>query len=354
MFIIDAHLDVAFNAFNFGRDFTASLEVIRERENGRSANGIATVSLPALLEAGVGLAFGTIFATHAASPFAAQMHPHLLYETPEQAHSSGMRQLDFYHRLTDEVEQIRLLQDEKTLDEVLASHQQDETVPLFGFFLLMEGADSIREPEELELWVERGLRLVAPALDDTRYADGAWRERGGLTKDGYGLLEMMQAFGVGLDISHLSEKGFYEALDNFDGVAIASHSNCRALVPGERQLSNRQIIRLGEQGGVVGIALFNGFLKAQHQLGDAKELVTLDHVVAHIDHVCQLLGSSEHVGIGSDLDGGFGAKDIPCEMDGVIELPLIAKKLTEYGYSEQDVANIMGENWLRVVRQILS
>lgn len=352
MLIVDAHLDIVYNAFNFGRDFTLPLAEIRKQENGRSPNGVATVSLPALLEAGVGLAFSTIFTTHATSPFAPQMVPQLLYENAEQAHRSGMAQLDYYHRLADDVAQIRLVQDEKTLDEVVDSQQEGEA--LLGLVLLLEGADAIREPEELELWVERGLRIVAPALDDTRYADGAWRERGGLTKEGYGLLETMQAFGVGLDVSHLSEKGFYEVLDNFDGVAIASHSNCRALVPGERQLSNRQIIQLAERQGVIGIALFNGALKANHQLGDAKAFVMLDHVVAHIDYICQLLGSSEFVGIGSDLDGGFGAMDIPAEMDDVTHLSLIAKKLGEYGYSTEDIANVMGENWLRSVRQIVA
>ncbi len=143
-------------------------------------------------------------------------------------------------------------------------------------------------------------------------------------------------------------------MERYDGVLIASHSNVRALVPGERQLSDRQIQQLGERDGVIGIALGNPFLRAHHRLGEHKQLVTLDHVAAHLDHICQLLGDSRHAAIGSDLDGGFGARDIPLELDSAADLGLIGKKLGERGYGDEDVANIMGQNWLRVLRRLLS
>jgi len=89
------------------------------------------------------------------------------------------------------------------------------------------------------------------------------------------------------------------------------HANARALVPTERQLSDRQIRLIAERDGVIGIVLYNAFIQAGWRKGQAKDLVTLDNILAHIDHICQTIGDATHVGIGSDLDGGFGANDIP-------------------------------------------
>jgi membrane dipeptidase len=124
-----------------------------------------------------------------------------------------------------------------------------------------------------------------------------------------------------------------------------------ALVPGGRQLSDHQIRRIGERDGVIGIVMFNGFLKPGHRRGGPKANVTLEHVAAHVDHVCQLLGDARHVGVGSDLDGGFGSDDIPQEMDSVADLHLISAKLMERGYSEADITNIMGGNWINLLRR---
>ncbi|MDX1416952.1 MAG: membrane dipeptidase, partial [Candidatus Promineifilaceae bacterium] len=130
---------------------------------------------------------------------------------------------------------------------------------------------------------------------------------------------------------------------------VASHSNARALVPGERQLSDDQIQLIGERDGVIGVVLYNKFLRAGYQKGDPKALVTLDHVLAHIDHICQTLGDARHVGLGSDFDGGVGAADIPAELDNSADLPKIADKLHEYGYEENDISGIMGHNWMRLL-----
>ena len=352
MFIIDGHLGIAYNALNFGRDFRLPLADLRAKERGRSPNGVATVSLPTLQAGGVAVVFGTLFALPAASPLAETAVPSLTYRNAAEAHQVASRQLDYYARLVDEENgRLRLVTDLTNLNEVIESQTSEN--PLLGILLLMEGADPVREPAELEMWAERGLRLVGPAWDDTRYAAGAWRHGGGLTSEGYALLEMMQTFGLGLDVSHLSEHSFQQAVERYDGVIVASHSNARALVPGERQLSDRQIQQLGERNGVIGIALCNAFLRPHHRLGEHKQLVTLDHIVAQVDHICQLLGDSHHVAIGSDLDGGFGAKDVPLELDSAADLGLIGEKLGEWGYGSEDVANVMGQNWLRVLRGLL-
>ena len=355
MFIIDAHLDLAYNALNYGRDLRQSVADIRETEVGTSSRGIATVSFHDLQKTGVGLVFGTLFVSPATPGSVKLSDSKVGYRDADEAHKLAMAQLDYYHRLADEIDTIQLVGDQATLDVVVTSHQPDaEGTPLLGIVPLMEGADPIRKPEEAEMWYERGLRLIGLAWDDTHYAAGAWRGGGGLTKAGFQLLEVMADLGFIVDLTHMSEKASLETLERYGGPVVATHSNARALVPGERQLSDGQIRSLGERDGVIGVVLYNRFLRADHRKGEPKEKVTLDHVAAHIDHICQVLGDAEHVGIGTDFDGGFGADDIPAELDSVTDLPLVADKLQEKGYAAADITRIMGGNWLGLLRKAWS
>jgi len=353
MFIVDAHLDIAYNALNYGRSPLQPLSYTRQQEPPDSERGQATVAFPDMRQGGVGIVFGTLFVTpsHAKIPIASEK---MVYHNANEAFSYGMKQLDYYYRLADENQSLRLVTNQSLLEEVLQSHKEDNPAPLLGIVPLMEGADPIREPEEAELWYERGLRLIGLAWDDTRYATGGWtRTDEGLTKEGYRLLEVMADVGFILDLTHMSEQSTIEALEHYEGVVVATHSNCRALVPGTRQLSDTQIRLLGERDGVIGTVLYNTFLQPGWRKGDRKEAVTLDHVVANIDHVCQVLGSARHVGIGSDLDGGFGAEHIPAGLDSIADLGKIAEALLAHGYEAADVEGIMGGNWLRILRRAL-
>ncbi len=356
MFIVDAHLDLAYNALNKGRDPRRKLAEIRAAEAPDFARGIPTVSFPAMRRAGVGLVFGTIFNTPLNDPFPDGSDEDEKYATAEQAHALGLKQIDFYRRVVDEDETLRLVTDTATLEEVVASHAAtgEDARPLLGLLLLMEGADHIRTPDETEFWYDAGVRVIGPAWDDTRYCAGAWRDsKQGLSADGYALLGAMGDLGMILDLTHMSEVATFQALDAYAGPLVATHANARALVPTERQLSDRQIRLIGERDGVIGCVLFNAFLRAGYRKGSGKEQVTLDHVVAHIDHVCQVIGDARHAGIGSDLDGGFGANDIPTPLDSIADLPLIAGALRERGYSEADVTGILGGNWVELLRRAL-
>lgn len=348
MFIVDAHLDLAYNAIRNERDLLRPVSEIRvaEAKEGKTL-GTAIVTFPELQRANVGLVFATIFVGPTRSAMFNEGEK-LVYSTIDEAHRQGQIQLDYYHSLWDTVDYLRPVQKVSDLEMIVSSHENGEE-PLVGMVVLMEGADPIRHPEELEYWYERGLRIVGLAWDDTRYAAGAWREGGGLTSEGYQLLEIMADFGMILDLTHMGEEGTFQALDSYEGQIIASHSNARSLVPGQRQLSDTQILRLVERDGLIGIVLANAFLRKGHGRGDPKELVTLEHVVAHIDHICQLVGDADHVGLGTDFDGGFGVESVPSEISGVSDLPLIAKALTEYGYGEQDAEGVLGGNWLRLL-----
>lgn len=349
MFTVDAHLDLAYNALGFGRDLTRPLAELRHAEQGRVGDGRLTVTLPALREAGVGLVFGTLFV----APFdPRKLQERQVYRDAQEAHTLALRQLDYYHRLADEVEYVRLVGDAAGLEKIVASHQE-EGERLLGVLPLMEGAEAIREPQEVEMWYERGVRVIGLAWDDTSYAAGAWRGGGGVTAKGYALMERMADLGLILDITHLSEQASLEALERYEGHVVATHSNARALVGSERHLSDTQIRTLAERGGVCGLVLYNRFLKRGYTRTDPRESVTLDDVVAHIDHICQLLGNANHVGIGSDFDGGFGAEHIPTGLDSVLDLPQIGMALTGRGYTPEDVRRIMGENWLDLLRRAL-
>lgn len=353
MFIVDAHLDLAYNALKYNRDLLATVEAVREKEaNRQRPNGTAMVTIPSLQAAGVGLVFSTIFVRPAKGteePSAKNMS----YRDAEEAYAFSQTQLDYYHRLADEVETIRLVGDLADLDAVLTSHQEGQE-PLLGLIPLLEGADPIREPAEVELWYERGLRVIGLAWDDTRYSAGAWRGGGSLTKEGYRLLEIMADFGFILDLTHMAEEATLQALDRYEGIIVATHSNARALVSGQRQLSDHQIRRIAERDGVIGVVLFNGFLKDEYAKGDPKSSVTTVDIVAHIDHICQCVGDAAHVGIGSDFDGGFGVEAAPEGIDTHSDLKLLRSALKEYGYSEDDVEGILGGNWLAVVRHALN
>lgn len=350
--LVDAHLDLAYTALEFGRDLRLPLADLRQAERKRpTSNGIPTVSLPELQKGGVNLVFGTLFLEPAGRKTGLSASK-MSYHTAVEAYKKAGQQLDYYHRLADELENVVLVGDTVGLNELIASQETDQ--PQLGLVPLMEGADPVRHPSELEEWWARGLRIIGPAWDDTRYASGAWRgTREGFTSDGFLLMEVMAALGFILDLTHLSEQAVQEALERYEGTLIASHSNCRALVDhvGQRNLSDTHIRLLGERGGVMGIVLYNRFLKQGHVKGERREYVTLDHVVAHIDHVCQLLGSSEHVGIGSDFDGGFGWADTPVELNSIADLSLIGDKLKERGYTAVDIANILGQNWVNLLQQ---
>lgn len=360
MFIVDAHLDLAYNALRYGRDLRLELAAAREREKDvrDHPHGTITTTLPELLKSDVGLIFGTLFVLPAGrnrrNNRREPANERMVYEDANQAYEAAGEQLDYYRRLADEVELVRLVEDLDALEEVLASHEEGAQ-PLLGIVPLMEGADPVRAPEEVEEWYERGVRVIGPAWDDTAYAHGAWQGGGGFTKEGFALMEVMADLGMILDITHLSEEATFEAVDRYEGVLIASHSNARVLVAGDRQLGDEQIRRLAERNGVTGVVMNNHFLKAGYRKSDAKESVTLDDVTAHIDHVCQLLGSADHVGIGSDMDGGFGRDDVPAEIDSIADLRKIGDVLQEkYAYEVGDVAKIMGENWVERLRAAFS
>jgi membrane dipeptidase len=339
MVIVDGHLDLAWNALDLGRDLSASLETIRTREGPHPAHGegTATVCLPALRQAGVQVVLGTIYV----SPTEADG----TRRTPEVAHRHALAQLAYYEGLAERGE-ITLI---RSRGELAAAEGGGSPAP--GVVLLLEGADALPAPDDLPAMAARGVRIVGPAWRRTRYAGGTG-EPGPLTSLGRELLAVMAGEGVALDVSHLAEEAFWEAANGFPGPLLASHANCRALVPGDRQLSDAMCRTIADRAGVIGLVLYNRFLRAGWTAADGKAAVRLDEVVAHANHLRELVGSA-HIGLGSDLDGGVGREVIPAELDSIADLPKLATALAQAGYAPAEQTAVMGENWLRWLRRVL-
>ncbi len=353
MIILDAHQDIAYNALQFDRSYTRSAwEIRRSEAQAGLVRGPAANGLPDALLGRLAVIFATLFVEPNWSEFTPDKR--CSYDTPQEAYRAALRQWDYYQRLADEDRRVRLIRTGAELDAVLATWEDGTTLAdhQVGLVLLMEGADPILEPRQLEEWVERGVRIIGPAWSATRYAGGTWRP-GPLTDLGRELLDVMAGFNLILDLSHTTEEGYFEALDRYPGPVIASHSNPTRCWNHHRNLTDTQIRRMAEHDGVMGVVLYNRFLSERWHRGLPKAETPLDVVVVAIDHVCQVTGSASHSGIGTDIDGGFGADEIPEGIDTVSDLLRIADALRDRGYREADIEGIMGGNFLRILRQAL-
>ena len=328
MFIVDAHLDLAYNAIDRGRDVTRPA-----REQPKWENEVATVGLPDLHAGGVGLICATIFC----SP--------RKYVTADQARSVALTQLDWYRRQID---------DGRLAFVRRANELPGDTgvprVPPVPAILLLEGADALRSPDEVPEWFEAGLRIVGLAWQRTRAAGGT-DNPGPLTAEGRALVNAFDAAGIIHDASHLADESFWQLMDLASGSVMASHSNCRAIVPTDRHLSDQMIKAIAARGGVIGINFYDQFLMRPHEY--KKRKCTLADLIAHIQHMADLLGTAKHIGLGTDMDGGVGRDDIPQELTTAADLPRVAEGLSSTGFSDDDVTGIMSGNWLRFFARAL-
>jgi membrane dipeptidase len=207
----------------------------------------------------------------------------------------------------------------------------------------------------LEDWYLRGVRIIGPAWAGTRFCGGT-REPGPLTNEGFALLEGMAEFHFTLDLSHMDEQAALQALDAYPDAIIASHANALALLKGtnsNRHLSDRVIQGLLERGGVIGIVAANSFLRPDWNEAGGRASVTLDMFVAQIDYICQMAGNAMHVGIGTDFDGGFGLQSIPTEIDTISDIRKLIPILSQKGYTEAEIAAILGNNWMEHLQNTL-
>jgi membrane dipeptidase len=350
MLLIDAHLDLAWNAVNWNRDLRRPVHEIRLAEAGMNEKGrqAGTVAFPEMRKGEVAVALATVLAR--SNPRGQTI---LDFRNQEIAYASAQGQLAYY-RVLESLGTIRLLRDAAAVDACLAGWRADPAAAPFGFILSMEGADPIVWPGQAREWWDAGLRVVGLAhYGPSAYAHGTASE-GGLTAQGRELLGIMHELGMVLDVTHLADESFFEALERFPGPVLASHNMCRAITPGVRQFSDEQIRLLIERDAVIGAA-FDAWMVVPGWVrgADVNPPCTLRHAVNHIDHICQLAGSARHCAIGSDLDGGFGTEQTPRDLDTIADLQSLAPVLEERGYSPEEIVGIFHGNWQRFFRRAL-
>ena len=353
MLIFDAHLDLAMNALEWNRDLTRPLEEIRERETGmtdKKDRGHGTVSLPEMRRGRIGLCVATQIAR-----FVTRDNPLPGWHSPEQAWAQTQGQLAWYRSMEEMGQMISIRTRADLAGQVAAWESNGETPPL-GYVLSLEGADSLVTIGHLQRAYEYGLRAVGPAhYGPGRYANGT-DATGGLTLLGRELLAEMDRLGMILDATHLCDESFWEALKLFRGPVWASHSNCRTFVQHNRQFSDNQIRALIQRGAVIGMAfdawmLVPNWVRGKTVARDSG--LKLDWIIDHMDHICQLAGNANHVGLGSDLDGGFGFEQTPMDLTTIADLGRLPELLANRGFSPADVERVMHGNFIRFLGNAL-
>ena len=354
MLIVDAHLDLAMNALVWNRDLKLSAHETRKLEAGMTQKGRAagTAGFPDLHRGEIGLCCATVLGRVNPESSAA-----LDFRTHEIAYAHCQGELALYREFQRQG-LLRIIRTRGDLDDHLTLWPEDGSDTSaerpIGIVLLMEGADPIVEPAQAAQWWEDGLRVIGLAhYGPSAYAFGT-DSAGPLTKKGQELCAEMDRLGMILDASHLTDESFHDALDRFHGPVMASHSNCRALVPGDRQLSDEMIRRLLERDAVIGVVADAWMLEPGWVRGETKpDRVTMQTIADHIDHMCQLAGDATHVAIGSDLDGGYGTEQTPNDLDTIADLDKLIGIMQGRGYARDDIARIMHGNWIRFFRQHL-
>lgn len=349
MFTIDAHLDLSMNALEWNRDLRKLIAEINARESDladKPDRGKGVVSLPELRKGNIGLVVATQIAR-----FVAPDNPLPGWHSPEQAWAQTQGQLAWYKAMEDAGEMIQV-KDLAGLEKHIAfwnDGQPNENKPV-GYILSLEGADSIVTIGHLERAYNYGLRAIGPAhYGPGRYAQGT-DATGFVGKAGHELLKEMERLNIILDATHLCDDSFWEALDHFNGNIWASHNNCRALVNHNRQFSDEMIKELVNRGAVIGGALdawmmVPGWVRGQ---SDPKAMnCNLEVMIDHLDHICQVAGNANHIGIGSDLDGAFGREQCPYDLETIADLQKLPAMLKKRGYTPADIENVMHGNWLR-------
>jgi membrane dipeptidase len=357
VFIIDAHLDLAMNALEWNRDLSRPLDEIRQREmnmKDKPDRGKGTVCLPELRKGKIGLVVATQLSRF--TPIGSSLPG---WHSPQQAWAMTQAQLAWYGEMEAMGEMVQITDLpglEKHLDLWNDATVPDEKKPV-GYILSVEGADSLVDISYLHKAHTYGVRALGLShFGPGRYAPGTKME-GPITPKGIELLKEMDTLKLILDITHLTDEGFDQALELYKGPVWASHHNVRKIAPTQRQLTDDQIKRLIERNAVIGGMLdcWAMDIRFIDTISDPWQLdIRLENLVDHWDHICQLAGNSYHVAIGSDLDGIFGTEQSPWDLNSIADLQKYQGILSRRGYKPEDIDNIFHGNWLRFLRDAWS
>lgn len=364
MLLFDGHLDLSMGAIHWNRDLTRPLDEVRRRESqftDKPDRGRGVLTFPEMRKGHIGLCIATQIG-HSVS----EMSPVQGWHSPEIAWAQTQGQLAWYRAMEERGEMKQIVDAAGLAAHVelwqayIAAEGEAGSAadaPAIGYILSLEGADSMLTPAYVERAYAYGLRAIGPAhYGPGRYSPGTGAS-GGLEPRGKELLRQMRSLGMCLDLTHLTDEAFWEALEIFDGPVWASHQNCRALVPHQRQHSDEQIKAVIERDGIIGAA-FDAWMMVPNWVRGTttpeSSGVKIETIVDHIDHICQLAGSARYCGIGSDLDGGYGKEQTAGDLETIADLQKLTEILARRGYSRADIEGIMHGNWLRVLSRALA
>ena len=351
MFIFDAHLDLAMNALEWNRDLTKSVYQIRESEKGmvdKPDRGNNTVSLDAMRKGNIGICVATQIAG-----IKNKINPNG-WSSMEQAWAQTQGQLNWYKEMEKNGEMYQIY-DLNTLDNQIENWQKETKKKPIGYILSLEGADSLVNIDYLEKSYMLGLRAIGPA----HYGPGVYAHgtdsNGGIGQKGKELVKKIEELNLILDVTHLSDTSFWETIEIYNGNLWASHNNCRKFVDHNRQFSDDQIKEIIRRDGVIGVPLDAWMMVPNWIRGKSTPEtmgVTLNQMIENIDHICQLSGNSNHVGIGTDLDGAFGVEQTPTDIDTIADLQKVPLMLKKIGFSESDVEKVMNQNFINFLKRV--
>jgi len=303
----------------------------------RSAKGHTDV--PRLREGGVGAVF-----------FAAYVAP--AYAKDKTAANRALQMIDTV-RYDIIARHADVFAAAATADDIVAIHKSGKIAALIG----LEGGHAIEDsPRLLRDFYALGVRYMTLTHTNTNHwadSSGDLREKNvqrhdGLTDAGKQIIAEMNRLGMIVDISHVADKTFWDALAASKAPIFASHSSCRALCDVPRNMTDEMIAALARKGGVIQINFNCGFLTRRASDENSKVRATLADVVTHIDHAVKIAGI-DGVGIGSDFDG---VNCTPEGLDDVSKFPNLTRALLERGYTAADIRKIYGENTLRLLRAV--
>ncbi|WP_447640433.1 MULTISPECIES: dipeptidase [Chitinophagaceae] len=357
MFIIDGHLDLSMNAMEWNRDLTQPLSTIRKREEDltdKPDRGNSVISFEELRNGNIGIVLATQLAR------CTDQNGKLTgsgWFSPEQAWAQTQGQLAWYRAMEQkgEMKMIRTKTDLQNNFQLWNDGKPNNNKPI-GYVLSLEGADSLVDLSYVDVAYSYGLRAIGPGhYGPGRYANGT-DATGHLNEKGKELLRKMQQLGMALDATHLNDDAFWDAMELFDGVVWASHNHCRKIVNHNRQFSDAMIKALIEKDAIIGAA-FDAWMIVPNwvrSVSQPKEMgCSIDSVVKHIDYICQIAGNSNHVCIGSDLDGGFGKEQCPYDLETIADLQKVSELFAKRGYTNSDIENLMYKNWMRALTKSL-
>ncbi|MCR9064791.1 MAG: membrane dipeptidase [Cytophagales bacterium] len=354
MLIFDAHLDLAMNAMEWNRDLTLPLKTIRRREvnmTDKPDRAKGTVCFPEMHRGNIGLCTATLIAR-----FIKPKSVMSGWFSQEQAWAQVQGQLAWYKEMERKNQLIQITQKSQLENHLKVWATKEEEFRPIGYILSLEGADSIVSPDHLEILHSQGLRAIGLSHYGVGIHAFGTDSEGRLPKKGKELLKKVQELGIILDLTHLSDKCFYDALDLYEGPLWASHHLCRIITPHNRQLSDDMIKQIIERKGTIGMA-FDAWMVTPNWIRGystpKRKKVTLDKVIDHMLHIAHLAGNTNNIMIGSDLDGAFGYEQTPVEIKSIADLQLLAPAMSKRGFTDQEIEGVLWKNGVNFLKEHL-